>query len=272
MLSKINTQIQTIDGTIHFYQTTNEKFDEYARNLEERKDSQAQQKSNTLSSYLQKELECTVQNMGVNATENSCEDMTVLSQNLTSALNDESESRASVGEYTWSPTNKEAYIRSLMEQKDNLQRQRELVQASLGKVDPLVGGILNMDSLAVASLIDSHKDDQWMHFEFDSEDYRNNEDYRSTHQHIDSSRSTGWPGFWGTTRTFQHTQDTSSYQSSLAKASLKVKGKFLRVFIKRPWFKPEFFDDRNLNFVSYALGILHYIYYVCVHADWKHTQ
>ena len=252
MLSKLNTQITTIDSMIHFYTRENHEFDGYAAELERKKKSQAQKRRSTLFDYLQRELECTVWNMGVKTADNndSCETMIALSQNMTSALTNEAESIANLGDYIWSPVNKAAYVKSLKKQKRKLVTQRQHIQANLGRVDPLVGGILNMDSLVVAGLIDSHKDDQWMQLEFDSEEYRNNQEYKRSHTTIESSKG---QSFFGVKKMTKHTRDTESYQASLAKASLKVKAKLLRVFIKRPWFKPEFFDDRNLNFVSYAL-------------------
>ena len=40
-------------------------------------------------------------------------------------------------------------------------------------------------------------------------------------------------------------------EKSLSNAKLQVSGELLRVFIKRPWFKPSLFDNIMLNFVSY---------------------
>ena len=267
MLSKLNTQITTIDSMIHFYTRENHEFDGYAAELERKKKSQAQKRKSTLFDYLQRELECTVWNMGVKTADNndSCETMIALSQNMTSALTNEAESIANLGDYIWSPVNKAAYVKSLKKQKRKLVTQRQHIQANLGRVDPLVGGILNMDSLVVAGLIDSHKDDQWMQLEFDSEESRSNEQYRSSHTTLNSYQRKGL-SFLGKSKSTTTTLDTESYQASLAEASLKVKAKLLRVFIKRPWFKTEFFDDRNLNFVSYryVLGTLYILHLLCL--------
>ena len=188
--------------------------------------------------------------MGVETLDRDiCDTMTSESQDLTSALKNESNSMANLGEHYWSPANKEKYINSLTEHKEELVRQRELIHAQLGKVDPLVGGILNMDSLAVASLIDSHKDDQWMKFQFDSESEENN--IGTSHQSFYSGSGL-CIGIGSCIAYFSSSRSSTSksYQNDLAQASLKVKGKLLRVYIKRPWFKPEFFDDRKLSFVS----------------------
>ena len=255
-LSDINTKIESIDKQISFYKTNNPKLDRLKELLESKPDTQATKSKNALREYLDDSLECTAATMGVDEGANSCADVTAMSQNLTKALKREADSRSNVGEFTWSPANKAAHINSLIKLKEDLEQKRQLIHAELGKIDPLVGGVLNMDSLAVASLVDSHKDDQWMSFEFDSSSYEKNSDYTNKHSSMSTQSGVNFgfiSGSWGHSHSGQQTES----QQEIAKASLKVKAKLLRVFIKRPWFKPEFFDDRNLNFVSYALGTLH---------------
>ena len=250
MLSRINAKIASTDGIISFYQTSNERLDNFMTLLEGIRDSKNAERKNALSSYLEKKRECSVQNSGIGKAGNDCEAMTGLSRDMTRQLNDQAISTANAEEYfKWASGRKSAFIESLRTQKEELMKQRQLIQAKLGRVDPLVGGVLNMDSLAVASIIDSHKDDQWMQFEFDTEDYRRDTHFKSTTKSIELSVGVGIPLFnIGYSHTDSKTNE--SYQENVAQASLKAKGKLLRVFIKRPWFKAELFDDRNLIFVS----------------------
>ena len=51
---------------------------------------------------------------------------------------------------------------------------------------------------------------------------------------------------------------TEKMMEAFNSASLRVSGELLRVFIKRPWFKPSLFDSPLLNFVSTYLTIATY--------------
>lgn len=248
ILSKIKTKIATLESIITFYQTNNAKLNGWGKKLEDRKTAQSTRRNNTLTSYLDKELECTVHTMGVDTgTQDSCEAMSRLSQNVTSYLSNEADATASVGDYTWA--NKAEYVKSLKAEKEELEKQERLVQATLGKVNPLIGGILNSDPITIASIIDSHKDDKWLQFQFDSEEFKQDTSYSSSHTSIAASaRVGGW--FFSAGYSYSHSRSRSTFQDAMSKATLKAKGKLLRVHIKRPWFKPEIFDDRNLDFVS----------------------
>ena len=270
MLSRIETKIATLDGIIFFYQTSNTTLDGWGKSLQNRKDEQSTKRNNALSSYLGKELECTIESMGVNTTGGkSCASMSKLSQDLTSYLANEADATANVGDYVWS--NKGEYVKSLKAEKEELETQKQLVKASLGKVDPLIGGVLNSDPIVIASIIDSKKEDQWMQFAFDSEDFKQDTSYKSSHTSISASaRAGGW--FWSAGYSYSRSKSKTSFQDAMSQSTLKAKGKLLRIHIKRPWFKPEVFDDRNLNFVSDLQLSLH-VLIISMHnaiLDFKH--
>ena len=194
-------------------------------------------------------MECTVNNMGIPNADKPCDQLTLLSQNLTDYLAREADAIASVGDYNWASGNKATYIESLEAEKRELERKRGLVLGALGRIDPLVGSILNSDPVVIAGIIDSHKEDSWLEFAFNSEDYKSDTSYSSKYSSFSASASyNGWFARGG--YSYSSSRSQSTYQSDMAKSSLKAKGKLLRVHIKRPWFKPEVFDDRNLVFVS----------------------
>ena len=246
LLGKIKTKIAYVNGEIDFYSTKKPKLDEYGTRLESLRDAQSKRRSGAVTDFIERELECTVQNMGVPTGADSCEAFMMSSNNLTTALRSEADSIANVGDYNWASNNKAVYIESLKSKRTELENQQQLVLAALGKVDPLVGSIVNSNPDAIEAIIDSRKEDKWLQFEFNSEEEESKNAKKSSSK---SSRlsvkllSNGWfiKG--------SHTKK-DEVSESMSRASLKVKGKLLRVFIKRPWFNPDVFDDRNLDFVS----------------------
>lgn len=191
--------------------------------------------------------------MGINdsSLSNACNDMATSSKSLSEYMDSEADATSSVGDYLWQSDNKKAYIKSLEREKAELQQKRSLINAALGKVDPLVGSILNTDPVAIAAILDAKKEDNWQVFQFNSEDYKSSTDYKSSHSSISASaRAGGW--FWSAGYSYSRSRSKSTYATRMSQSSMKAKGKLLRIFIKRPWFKPEVFDDRNLKFVSFV--------------------
>ena len=187
--------------------------------------------------------------MGIQGSDNPCNEMVTSSQKLLNFSANAADAIASVGDYNWASGNKVTYIESLEDEKRDLERKRGLILGALGKIDPLVGSILNSDPVMIAGIIDAHKEEGWLEFQFNSEDYKTTSNYRSSYN---SFRAKARWGGWFARDGYSYSSSTSrtNYQTSLAQSSLKAKGKLLRVHIKRPWFKPEVFDDRNLVFVS----------------------
>ena len=203
-----------------------------------------------MNDFLQRELECTVRSMGINqGNADSCDQMVVAAQRFSNSSANAADSIASVGDYNWASSNKVTYIESLENEKRDLERKRGLILGALGKVDPLVGSILNLDPVVVAGIIDASKEDSWLEFNFNSEDFTSNSEYKTSYSQ--TSASARWGGWFARGGySYSHTRSQQTYRANMAQSSLKAKGKLIRVHIKRPWFKPEVFDDRNLVFVS----------------------
>lgn len=250
ILGRINGKIETIDSVIAFYKSNNPTLDGYETQLNNRRTNQTSIRNTALNTYLQKELECTVRSMGINqGNDNSCGEMVVASHKLSNSSANEADAIASVGDYNWATGNKATYIESLLAEKRDLERKRGLVLGALGKIDPLVGSILNSDPVVIAGIIDAHKEDSWLEFQYNSEDYKSSSSYKTSYKSFSArARWGGW--FASAGYSYSSSSRRTNYQTSMAQSSLKAKGKLLRVHVKRPWFKPEVFDDRNLVFVS----------------------
>lgn len=251
-LGRINTRINTMKSTIAFYDRDDPSFNNYTELLSSRRDQQADIRDQTLRKYLRKELDCTVSKMGVSqvGSASSCKDMASLSKTLTDISANEADAIASTGDFNLGNRSKRAYINSMWAKIKDLEEKKQKVEDALIDVDPLVGGILNADPITIASIRDAHADENWMEFQFNSDEYKSSSTYSSSYsQFSSSSRVNAW--FVSGGHSYSRSRSQQNYESDMSQSSMNVKGKLLRVHIKRPWFKPEVFDDRNLEFVSY---------------------
>ena len=104
----------------------------------------------------------------------------------------------------------------------------------------------------VASITDDKVtlDDAWTKFEYDSES-----SYITTDKHVTAHNTASSIGLYltdniGLGLAIQKGKATADLKQAINAASTKVSGELLRVSIKRPWFKPELFEDPSLSFVS----------------------
>lgn len=178
-----------------------------------------------------------------------CDDYDHKSEELLQSLSDEATAMANRDDYLLNPRNKDDYLKYLNSQKDELIGQRERLYAMLGEMDPLMGGILDADQLAIANMSDTYKDDNWLQFSFDSDSMDERTEESSSYQLTTVSGGVHFL-FFHIGGSYTHSKQTSHFQQQLATSKMKAKGKLLRVNIKRPWFKPEIFEDPTLNFVS----------------------
>ena len=255
-LGRINARINTMKGTINFYSRDDPTFDNYTKLLTSRQNKQAGSRDQTLTNYLRKELECTVRKMGVEVGSGGdpCQDMTTLSQKLANVSAGEADAIASTGDFNWGNSSKKAYINSLWDKIRDLEDKKHKVEDALTDADPLVGGVLNADPITIAGIRDANADENWLEFEFNSEKYKSSSSSsRSYKQYSASVQVNGWFARGG--YSYSSSRSRSSYASDMSQSAMNVKGKLLRVHIKRPWFKPEVFDDRNLEFVSCVLKL-----------------
>ena len=141
------------------------------------------------------------------------------------------------------------YVQSLKQEADHLRDESSKIYSLLGETSPYLGGIIDSSPLAIANLTDEYKDDEWLQFEFNSaESYHRSDDDKES-----VSIASNFGGhflFFGGSSSYSSQTDTHAHEEKLALSNLKAKGELLRVNIKRPWFKPEVFDDPGLTYVS----------------------
>ena len=250
LLGEIQSEIDYLTYEIDFYRRPNTKLDGYERALEAKSTAESSVRDRATSVYVRRELECSVQNMGIVTRGDSCAAMSSSSNNLTKALDSEADSIANAGDYKWA--HKEAYIEQLNESRAELLGLRDRVRASVGEIDPFSRSITQSDPDVIEAFIDFEREGQWLEFEFDSEEYESQETKNTYSRYAGATGGAKFFGFKIASASAGAGISGRDLEREMNQVNLKAKGKLLRVNIKRPWFKPEVFDDRNLEFVSYT--------------------
>lgn len=141
------------------------------------------------------------------------------------------------------------FRKQLQKERDNLQAQLNVIRGYLTSSSPYLGAIINPLPLAVANLTDAYRDDQWLQFDYNYDNYFMNTDKESTTEAIKAQAHIRIL-FFSAGGDYSSNKKTDDFNQKLSKASIRVKGELLRVNIKRPWFKPEIFDYPDLTYVS----------------------
>lgn len=253
MLGRVNAKLNVIDQMIEFYTSSDhgDPINSYATHLNQTFATYQNQLPEKVTSYLKAQLTCMYDSMSHPDESHvpGCDDYDSKSDDLLKSLSEEATAMADREDYLLNPSRKEDYLKYLNNQKSDLNGQRERLFTMLGEMDPFTGGILEADQLAIANLSDTYKGDNWLQFSFDSSAM-----YENTQESSSYELTTASGGihilFFHIGGSYTHSKQTSHFQQHLAQSRMKAKGKLLRVNIKRPWFKPEMFEDPTLNFVS----------------------
>ena len=92
--------------------------------------------------------------------------------------------------------------------------------------------------------------DQWMKFSYNSETTHTSSIETRFGISLSFGRSVEVPAVGSFSDSLKTSFEFAELRKAFSNAKLQASGKLLRVFIKRPWFKPSLFDNPILNFVS----------------------
>ena len=164
-------------------------------------------------------------------------------------LTNKSNTFASSASFSYLTQANGGYIDSLRSEANRLKGEMSRIYSLLGEASPYLGGLTDATPLAIANLTDEYKDDQWLKFEYNSASSSSRQD--DSREDTTFSVGGGFRHFFfGGDMSYSSKSEERTNEYKLAKADLTVKGEILRVNIKRPWFKPEIFDDPGLKYVS----------------------
>ena len=216
----MSTKINVIDRMIEFYNRPHSD-DRLYSNISETIRNHTNISVN-VQEYLTAQLDCMYQSMVHNKVE--CDNYDKKAEDLLKKLSDAATAMADRDDYMLNPSTRKDFLKYLKNEKEKLNEQQDKLVDMLGKLSPFMNSIRNADQFSLANISDAYKDDNWLQFSFDS---------KSNFRRQGSTTLS----FYGATKL------------QLASSKMKAKGKLLRVNIKRPWFRPEVFEDSSLNFV-----------------------
>ena len=146
-------------------------------------------------------------------------------------------------------TSKSEYLEHLQSEKTQLEREERNIDATLRVTSPYLGEILNADELLIANLTAASRADNWLEFSYDSSSHSEQTDEEQTQNSVARHFGGGFL-FFSFQSSYSTSKSTQDLNHHVAQSQIKVKGKLLRVHIKRPWFKPSVFLNPDLSFVS----------------------
>ena len=244
ILGTINSKINAITSMIASIRAGNSNLTSAVKQLsKELKNTEADTQRN-ISRYLNAQFSC----LGTKA-KNACDEYESLRGSAVESLVTESQAYSNFQFASYYTDSKTDYIAMLEKERDDYQRKADRVIALIGDVSPYLGGIIDDSALSVANLTDANRDNAWLQFEFDSSAYRQD---RSQHSRYDA-RTSSWKAkalFVSISRSSRSSSSTNHFSKSVSNSTVRVKGELLRVTIKRPWFKPELFENPDLSYVS----------------------
>jgi len=242
MSGKVRAKIGAIEAMMNVTRSSNSHVDDLRRSYST---IQLESKKN-ITAYLQEELLCVADSTGKG---DDCESYDHSRDDIIQGLANEAEQFATYQHVNFYYQYHDSYLKSLQNQKDKLETQLQSIESLLGESTPYLGGLLDATPLEVASLQDTYRDREWLQFDFDSSQYEEQKDAESTSESITAQMSFHVLFFHGS-GSYSYNKQTTYNSDQLAKSRMRVKGEMLRVNIKRPWFKPELFDNPEIDYVS----------------------
>lgn len=244
ILGTINSKINAINSMISTITAGNSNLTAAVKQLsKEFKNTEADTQRN-VTRYLNAQFTC----LG-SKTKAACDEYESLKGSAVESLVTQSQAYSNFQFASYFTDSKEDYLAKLEEERDDYQSKANRVISLIGDAGPYLGSIIDDSALSAANLTDASRDDAWLQFDFDSSAYREN---RAEYNRYDS-RTSSWKAKVFFVRASGSSRSSSSarhFSKSVSNSTVKVKGELLRVTIKRPWFKPELFENPELSYVS----------------------
>ena len=258
--SMLQSELETLNATIRFTSQDQDKAEQATNAMEQRVNYTSERRDNATKAAIDARNECmskkTINRPSTSTNIGKKDPCNTFQQAANSAVDATFQNAAASSEYFSASfllkSNKQ--FQGFMDSRINaLQRQISEINDQLEHLKPnqvYLGEIAESSNLkAINNTREQDLDSQWLKF-----------DYSSDSTHIDTEQDTsslaigaglsasngkgniGLSGHYG--------EGTSEMKNAINSANLQASGELLRVFIKRPWFKPSLFDNPMLDFVS----------------------
>ena len=255
MLGTTLSKVNAIDQMISIVRSPNSNFTASVRSLKsEFRTIEGYSKSN-ITKYMRAQLACIS-----SKSESACEEFESLKGSAVESMISQSQAFSSYQFANLFDQSKDDYVQELEKERGKYQDRANKITALMGDAGPYLGSLLDDSALSVENITDANRDDSWFQFEFDSQSYMENKPFSAQSESVTNQ----WPAkvsvtVKGNTKTVTSIKAGSSvvssrrkyhFERSMSNSTVRVRGELLRVTIKRPWFKPEVFDNPEFTFVS----------------------
>lgn len=244
ILGTLNSKINAINLMISTIKNGNSNLTAAVKQLSKQFADTEMETSRNVTRYLNAQFTC----LGTKS-KSACDEYESLRGSAVESMLTQSKAYSNFHFASYFTESKSDYIAKLVRERDDYQSKADRVISLIGDAGPYLGGIIDSSALSVANLTDANRDDSWLQFEFDSSSYRKN---RNQYSRFDA-RTSSWKAkalFVSVSKSSSSFSSSNYFAQSISNSTVRVKGELLRVTIKRPWFKPELFDNPELSYVS----------------------
>ena len=272
--SMLQSELETLNATLRFTSQGQDKAEQATNAMEQRVNYTSEKRDNATQAAVDARNEC-MSNRAKNRTstkKGKKDPCNSFQQAANSAVDATFQNAAASSEYFSASfllkSNKQ--FQSFMDSRINaLEKQISEINQQLEDLKPnqvYLGEIAESPDLkAINDTGEQDLDSQWLKF-----------DYSSDSTHIDTEQETSSVAVAaGITADFgpkgniglngHYGKGESEMKNAFNSANLQASGELLRVFVKRPWFKPSVFDNPILNFVSALIIVKHKLNHVCIY-------
>ena len=258
--SMLQSELETLNATVRFVSEGQQKAEQTTNALEQRVNYTSEKRDNATKAAVDARNECMNKKARNRTapTRGKQDPCTKFKQSANSAVDATFQNAEASSEYfsaSFLLTSNKQFQGFMQSRISALERQISEIDDQLDNLKEnqvYLGEIAESAELnAINEKGEQDLDSQWLKF-----------DYSSDSTHIDTEQETsslavaagitadlglkgniGLAGHYG--------KGTSEMKNAFNSANLQASGELLRVFIKRPWFKPSLFDNPILNFVSF---------------------
>ena len=260
--SLLQSELDTLKSTINYTSKGHEKAQQATDTMKKRAEDASDKRDNATRVAIDARIAC-INKTSLNETDSAggkdlCSQFEEAADSVVDATFQEARASSEYDSARFLLNSNETYQSFMQTKMNDLERKISEVEShlsNLGENQVFLGEIA--ESPAFQALDESERrefDDKWLKFDYNSE---------STHVNTEKETSSSYSGvnigavipiktslFATVGVGTGHGKRNVAMKEAINRASIQVSGELLRVFIKRPWFKPSLFDNPTLSFVS----------------------
>ena len=256
--SMLQSELDTLNATAQFISVGQGKAEQATNALEQRVNYTSQKRDNATKAAVNTRNEC-MNNRATNTSQSTgAEDPCNKFQQAANSAVDATFQQAQASSEYFSAS----FLLKSNEQFQNFMQsrmaalERQITQLN-SQLDNLKGNQVYLGEIAESEELkainengEQDHDSQWLKFDYNSDSTHIDTEQETQSTSVSAGISVGFGPAASVGLSSHYGEGTAEMKNAFNSANLQASGELLRVFIKRPWFKPSLFDNTILNFVS----------------------